>query len=211
MLKFKNAFETGRGHSFGRGGKRSTRDASHKRLVHTTNSKPPTPPPKRGKVLHPLNLRPVFTFRVDTRGVKRPRRQRHNIKKAQYRPVTNPENRPLRRRKPGVMSCEHVVEANYGRGEAREGEGEERSESDEDEDERSGGRRKRRRTLLVDDEIGGYSTVESSGSDVESIESFSDEELAGASSLRRADTALLSTKRGARGRLTFPSSTTTAA
>ncbi|CDO78190.1 hypothetical protein BN946_scf184691.g2 [Trametes cinnabarina] len=82
------------------------------------------PTPSEGVVVAPLAFRPAGT-ELGFLGVhptstqraavvpilgKRPRRQRADIKRARRRPVTNPNDLPLRRRKKGVTSTEYVLD-----------------------------------------------------------------------------------------------------
>lgn len=77
---------------------------------YATEFSPPAPPPTaKGRVLHPVNLNPVFTFPVDTMPGSQSRRQRTDTKRKRG---LEDDDAPSSRRRRGVLSAYHIVEPN---------------------------------------------------------------------------------------------------
>ncbi|PIL34885.1 hypothetical protein GSI_02672 [Ganoderma sinense ZZ0214-1] len=70
------------------------------------------------RVLHPHNLELVLTAPIGpgSSHTTGPRRQRCNTNKARHRPVSNPEGKPLRARKIGVLTSQFVLDRPSGPG-----------------------------------------------------------------------------------------------
>ncbi|KAM5545312.1 hypothetical protein V8D89_000925 [Ganoderma adspersum] len=127
------------------------------------------PPAPQERVLHPDNLEPVLTspIGIGSSPAIHERRQRCDTNKARHRPVSNPEGRPLRARKIGVLTSQFVLDRPAGpepravppsRGKVLKPLSEHRL------------------PLMVNDDLGRYITQGRDDREVEEIESDSEDE-----------------------------------
>ncbi|PIL28493.1 hypothetical protein GSI_08531 [Ganoderma sinense ZZ0214-1] len=128
------------------------------------------PAPAEERVLHPDNLEPVLTSSI---GPGSPctapeRRQRCDTNRARHRPVSNPEGKPLRARKIGVLTSQFVLDrpaAGPGPSTAPASRGRPVKPLSE-----------HRLPLMVNDDLGRYVTPGGDASEVEEIDSESESE-----------------------------------
>lgn len=86
-----------------------------RRLRELAAAHPPPPavsPSSVGqqRILHPLNLNPMFVLPDKTGSHPLERRQRSDVGRARFRPVSNPDSRPLRYRRTGPLTSLYVFD-----------------------------------------------------------------------------------------------------
>ncbi|PIL28558.1 hypothetical protein GSI_08599 [Ganoderma sinense ZZ0214-1] len=137
------------------------------------------PAPAEEHVLHPDNLELVLTapIRQSSSHATGPRPQRCDTNKARHRPVSNPEGKPMRARKIGVLTSSFVLDRSAGPGTSTALAPWTKVMKPLSE---------HRLPLLINDNLGGYDAPDRDESEVEDIESdFSEDECEGGHQAKR--------------------------